>query len=91
MVLTDGERVLYQVEVYTGNKNGSSTKAGVHLVLVGDIGRTKQLPLAKSKNHKIKFKKGQVGSKRLMLIICSCHTNKNIGETYCLCNRTYFL
>ena len=59
-VLWDGEMCRYRVRVITGNRLGASTKAQVKLVLCGDLGRTEEIELKHSKNHKVMFQKGQV-------------------------------
>ena len=59
-VLRDGERSDYRVHVFTGNKLGASTRADIRLVMYGDKGRTQEIFLSDSRNHKIKFQKGQV-------------------------------
>ncbi len=60
VILTDGDRSDYRIHVYTGNRLGASTRADIRLILYGDQGRTEEIPLTDSRNHKIKFQKGQV-------------------------------
>ena len=60
-MLTEGERVDYEVHVLTGSRLGASTRADVKLVLCGDMGRSEEIYLPDSTTHKVKFQKGQVG------------------------------
>ena len=69
-VIWDGETCRYRVHVYTGSRLGASTKAEVNVALCGYNGRTEDIWLQDSLNHKIKFQKGQVGFE----ISCSYQT-----------------
>ena len=66
VILTDGERSDYRIQVYTGNRLGASTRADIRLILYGDQGRTEEIPLTDSRNHKIKFQKGQVCNQEIL-------------------------
>lgn len=59
-ILREGERSDLRIHVFTGNKLGASTRAEIRLVMFGDKGRTEEIFLSNSRNHKIKFQKGQV-------------------------------
>ena len=59
-IVRDGERSDFRIHVYTGNRLGAGTRAEIRLVMFGDKGRTQEIFLSESRNHKIKFQKGQV-------------------------------
>lgn len=59
-VVLGGERCRYRVRVFTGSRQGASTKADVKLVLCGSKGRSEEIALNKPTNHVIPFQKGQV-------------------------------
>lgn len=84
--VTSGDRAEYQIYVRTGNRIGASTKAQVKITLYGENGRTKEIPLDKSKRHKVCFQKGKVSTcttylKKddffIMTIVNTC-TNSNL-------------
>lgn len=82
--VTSGDRAEYQIYVRTGNRIGASTKAQVKITLYGENGRTKEIPLDKSKRHKVCFQKGKVSTTYLkkddffiMTIVNTC-TNSNL-------------
>ena len=59
-VVLTGERCRYRVRVFTGSRQGASTKADIKLVLCGSRGRSEEISLGKPTNHVIPFQKGQV-------------------------------
>jgi hypothetical protein len=59
-VIWSGEWCRYRIHVFTGDRLGASTKAQVHIVLCGDLGRTEEHQLYHSKNHVIMFQRAQV-------------------------------
>jgi len=67
-VLTEGEEVSYIVNVLTGplpHEDGAQSShrkkqmANVHLVIIGENGRSVPVPLEHSKLHKMKFQENQ--------------------------------
>lgn len=67
--VTSGDRAEYQIYIRTGNRIGASTKAQVKITLYGENGRTKEIPLDKSKRHKVCFQKGKVSTTYLKKMI----------------------
>jgi hypothetical protein len=59
-IVTSGPEAKYRVYVRTGNKLGASTTADVFITLYGTKGRSAEILLGESKNHKCQFVKGQV-------------------------------
>ncbi len=53
----DTSKQIYRVLVYTGNKWGAGTDAGVYLKMVGDLKETDEIHLENSLTHKKKFER----------------------------------
>lgn len=89
--VTSGDRAEYQIYVRTGNRIGASTKAHVKITLYGENGRTKEIPLDKSKRHKVCFQKG----KEDIFIIAHHHVGKllkvKIGHDRADASNAWFL
>lgn len=89
--VTSGDRAEYQIYVRTGNRIGASTKAQVKITLYGENGRTKEIPLDKSKRHKVCFQKG----KEDIFIIAHHHVGKllkvKIGHDRADASNAWFL
>ncbi|XP_064622749.1 uncharacterized protein LOC135484949 isoform X3 [Lineus longissimus] len=58
-IVMSGPQAKYRVYVRTGSKLGASTTADVFITLYGTKGRSEEILLGESKNHKCKFVKGQ--------------------------------
>lgn len=52
--------LVYEVHVYTGTKLGAETDSNVYINLIGTRGDAGKRKLHRSKNNKVKFRRGQV-------------------------------
>lgn len=55
----------YEVYILTGDKLGAGTKAAVKLTIFGEYGNSGERQLLRSRTHRSKFQRGQVGRSRI--------------------------
>ncbi len=94
-IIYEGDKSVYEVRTFTGNRLGASTKADIKIILAGDKGRTDEIFLKDSRTYKVKFQRGQEDVFRLntfnvgpLKMIYIGHDRKELGESQ-TCLKVY--